>query len=459
MRGSEAGTLSQQLSEMFDLAIKPVATPPELWANLQGIYRLLFLVDFQSLDVGAVRSSARQAMLSMFEMRMYLRDQIGDWQARGLMTHDVQAALRDVFRVSRYASDMLGELLIGHNRLPDGARTLRGFSGSDANVFVHSRFQTGQDLPFQSGDVVLVRGMAHNSAAIARIGDVDSQFSHVGMIYVDPNGRPWMVESLIEEGATINTLEKSLEHNLGRAIVFRHQDAELAARAARLIHAHVNKSRTGRAPHIYYDFTMRLDDSYRLFCSKLIRLAFKKASEGKQALPAFPTKLDMKNRDFLDRVGVETLETFAPGDLEIDPRFHVVAEWQDYRVTASLRNQDMIMTKLFEWMETHNYRFQEDFTIRLIGFLGRLSSHLSESAKDMIADVVPKVPDNMRRKTIAVIAMLHKTAQPILEKLQEIERDTIQRTGHPPHPREVLAYLEDVRKSSNGRIGYLAGTT
>ena len=33
-----------------------------------------------------------------------------------------------------------------------------------------------------------MRGTGHNSAAIARIGDVDTQFSHVAIIYIDPAG-------------------------------------------------------------------------------------------------------------------------------------------------------------------------------------------------------------------------------------------------------------------------------
>jgi hypothetical protein len=453
----QPGTMAQTLERIKVLAIAPVSSAGDLRLNLVNIYRELYLADFSSFDVVAVRKAAGPTMQALFELRLHLRDQIPDWAARGFMTRDVQAALRDVFRVTRYASDMLGELHVGHDRLPDGAPPRRGFTGSDLNTLVNPRHHTGADLPFLPGDVIVVRGRAHNSAAIARIGDVDSQFSHVGIVHVGADGGPLSVESLIESGVVITPLETALDHKLGRAVVFRHRDPALAARAAQLIHDHVVTAKRHRWKHIWYDFTMTLDGYKRLYCSKLIRLAFKMASQGKEVLPAYTTRLDMKNRDFLDRVGVEALETFAPGDLEIDPRFEIVAEWQDYRVTSSLRNQDMILTKLFEFMENHDYRFKEDFTIRLIGWLGRLSAHLSEDAKDMIADVVPKVPKNMRRKTIAVVAMLHKTAQPLLEKLSEIEQDEIARTGHPPHPRDVLAYMDDVRRTSNGRIGYLVG--
>ena len=94
-------------------------------------------------------------------------------------------------------------------------------------------------MAFQSGDVVLVRGQAHNSAAIARIGDVDSQFSHIGIIHIDDAGEHWMVESLIEDGAIINPLAKALEHGIVRAVLYRNRDRELAARAAKCIFDYV----------------------------------------------------------------------------------------------------------------------------------------------------------------------------------------------------------------------------
>lgn len=447
-----ARTVADDLAEMRRLADEPVVSEADLRANLAKIYDLLFHADLTHYDAAKQRKLAATAIQSLFELRLSLRNRIADWDRRGFMTRDVQKALRDVFRVTRYACDMIGEINIGHDRLPPGGVPRRGFTGGDVNVLVNPVHHTGADFPFQSGDILLVRGQAHNSAAIARIGDIDSQFSHVAMVYVDKAGEAFTVEALIESGAVVTPLHAALDHGLGRAVLFRHRDSALAAKAAAAIHNHVAKRRMRR---IWYDFTMALEGYKHLYCSKLIRLAYLMASRGDVLLPAYTTMLDMKNRDFLDRVGVRTVHTFAPGDFEIDPRFDVVAEWQDYRVTSSLRNQDMIATKLFEFMEVHNYKFEEDTSIRLIGWLGRLSAHLSESAKDLISSVVPKVPPNMKRKTIAVIAMLHKTAQPLLERLTEMEQAEIARSGRAPHPRETLAYLDEIRRTSGGRIGYL----
>jgi Permuted papain-like amidase enzyme, YaeF/YiiX, C92 family len=446
------GTFADELARIQAFAGQPVTSAAELERNLGFIYRELFSADFAAYDIAAVRKNAGPTMQALLELRLSLRNQIAGWAKRGFMTRDVQKALRDVFRVTRYATDLLGELHIGHDKLPAGAKPARGFTGTNLNVLVNPAYHTGDDIAFRSGDVIVVRGQAHNSAAIARIGDIDSQFSHVGIVHAGPDGTPVFVEALIESGSVVSPLADALDHGLGRAILFRYRDADLAARAAHAIHAKVSKRKMRR---IWYDFTMTLEGYRNLYCSKLVRLAFLLASKGDVALPAYTTRLARKNRDFLDRVGVKAVETFAPGDLEIDPRFDIVAEWADYRVTSSLRNQDMIATKLFEFMETDGYVFEEDTAIRLIGLFGRLSGLLSEDAKDLIADVVPKVPPNMRRKTIAVVAMLHKTAQPLLERLNAQERAVIDRTGHPPHPRDVLAALDDMKKQSGGRIGYL----
>ncbi len=202
---------------------------------------------------------------------------------------------------------------------------------------------------------------------------------------------------------------------------------------------------------------MELKGEKELFCSKLVRLAFDRASGGTVVLPTFTTRFDMVNRDFMDRIGVTARETFAPGDIELEPDFDVVAEWQDYRVTSRLRLQDLLMDKLFWWMDEYGYKFHEDLAIRLVGFLGRGSSGLSDGTKQLIAEVFPKVPPNMSRSAIQAVAMLHKTAEPLLERLQAFERQSIEQHGRPMHAREVFDHLEAMRQEGKGRIGYLVG--
>lgn len=450
------GDLEADVAHVLALALAPVDTAHDLVRNLTGVYTTLRDLDIGRYDPARLAEQAPPLMQKLFETRMALRERIGEWHAKGFIGAEVQKALRDVLRILRYGSDMLGEMALGFRRLPPTGKTHRAFTGADANTLVNPRYVTGGNLPFRSGDVILMRGRAHNSAAIARIGDIDSQYSHVGIVYVDPKGEHWMVEVLIEVGGNIVPLDEALGHGLGRAILFRHKDAALAARAAYIAHEHVRASLSPRGKPILYDFTMKTDGYKRLFCSKLVRFAFDKASEGRLMLSTFETRLDMKNSDFFDRIGVLANATFAPGDMELEPGFDVVAEWQDYRVTSDLRHQDMVMDKLFEWMDTHKLKFRETFLIHVIALLGRFSTYLSKNIKSMVADSLPEVPPHMPRRTIATIVMLHKTAEPIMEDLRKVEAERNALFGYPLHPREALEHLEGYRVKHANEIGYLS---
>jgi len=449
--------LEDDLAAIEEIAARPASTAKELAANLGELYQAVFALSLDRYDLHALLAKAPDAARALFAMRLRLRDQVADWNARGFLTLAGQTALRNALRIARYATDMLGELNIRYAQLGPDEKTLRGFTGQGLNTLVNPAFDEGRDIDFRSGDLLLMRGMHHNSAAIARIGDVDSQFSHLAIIHTDAGGKHWVVEALIEEGAVINPLSHTLQHGLGRCVVFRHRDAQIAARAAARINDMVSRSNAPGGRHIWYDFTMELAGEKELFCSKLVRKAYALATDQSYLLPTFTTRFDMKNRDFIDRIGVTAHETFAPADIELEPSFDVVAEWQDYRVTSRLRLQDLLMDRLFLWMDEHDYRFREDLPIKLIGVLGQLSGQLSTRAKDLMAEVVPKVPPNMSRSTIQAVAMLHKTAEPLLAELQALERRSIDRTGRPLHAREVYDFLEAKRQSAGGKIGYLVG--
>jgi Permuted papain-like amidase enzyme, YaeF/YiiX, C92 family len=457
LRTAPRARLEDDLAAVEAMLMRPAATAKELADYLAEVYEAVFNVSLDRYDLAAVARSAPELMRAIFDLRLKMRERVADWHQRGFMSLNVQLALRNVLRIARYATDMLGELNIGYVQLGEGEPTLRGFRGVDLNTLVNPHFATGSDLSFQSGDLLLMRGMHHNSAAIARIGDVDSQFSHLAIIYTDENGAQWVVESLIEEGGIINPLDAVLHHGLGRCVVLRHRDPLLARHAAALIHDVIRRSRAPGGRRIWYDFSMELKGEKELFCSKLVRLAFARASDAAVVLPTFTTRFDMVNRDFVDRIGVTARETFAPGDIELESDFDIVAEWQDYRITSRLRLQDLLMDKLFWWMDEYGYKFHEDFPIRLVGLFGRASSRLSDRAKQLVAEVIPKVPPNMQRSAIQAVAMLHETAQPLLVELQTHERQSITQHGRPMHAREIFNHLEEMRQRAGRRIGYLVG--
>ena len=236
----------------------------------------------------------------------------------------------------------------------------------------------------------------------------------------------------------------------------RKRDGELAARASAAIFEHVTASQSGRAPHIPYDFSMELSGYDKLFCSKLIRLAFDLGSAGRTKLPAYPTSLSVSNRDFLERIGVTAITTFAPGDLELDPAFEVVAEWRDDRMTTRIRLYDAVMDKKFAWMDQYGYVYKESFATWLTGKLGRISAFLPQVLKNLLVSFgLPEVPRNMSRRTVSAIAMLTWTTDPIAQALERYDRKVRRATGRPIHLRDAYNWLENHRRRNGRRIGFL----
>ncbi len=438
------------------IVARPAAGSADLIANMQALYQAVYDTDFAALDPAEVKRIARPAADELFDLYLTLRDRILEWQAQGLMRDAAPLAVRNAMRILRYTVDIVGEVANDYQRLGPGERTYRAFEGPPDWTLMHPALRVGERPVLQAGDVLLVRGKLHNSAAIARIGDADSQFSHVGLVHVDEDGQRWMIEALIEEGSIWSPIDKTLDHGLGRAVLFRHRDAALAHRAAVFAAEHVARSRAGLFGGIPYDFSMELAGDDQFFCSKLVRHGFVKASGGAMSLPSFPTRLAMTNRDFFERIGVTAVDTIAPADFEVEPAFDIVAEWRDYRVTSAIRMQDLLMSKLFDWMDAHGYRFREGLGISLMALLGRLTSWSPDFVKNILVWIgFPKIPSNMPARTIATIGMLHQTAQPILERLLALEMQRIESTGRPLHPREVQEELERYRAHSGNRIGYL----
>src|SRR2546426_10213360 len=77
-------------------------------------------------------------------------------------------------------------------------------------------------INLHSGDILVSRGGAPTSALIARGNDYPGNFSHVALLHVDAaTGRASVVESHIERGVVIASLEEYLQDKKLRIMVLR----------------------------------------------------------------------------------------------------------------------------------------------------------------------------------------------------------------------------------------------
>ena len=182
----------------------------------------------------------------------------------------------------------------------------------------------------RSGDILVSRGGAPTSALIARGNDYPGNFSHVALFHVDETtGEPGIVESHIEMGVVVSTVEQYVRDKKLRIMVLRLRpdlpqvkaDPLLPHRAAKRAHDEV-KSR-----HIPYDFEMDFRDPSKWFCSEVASWAYRQ--HGVELWKGTTRMSAPGVVRWLSYFGVTHFETQAPADLEYDPQLSVVAEWRD----------------------------------------------------------------------------------------------------------------------------------
>jgi len=225
-----------------------------------------------------------------------------------------------------------------------------------------NEFHSYEDL--KSGDVLLSRGNAYTSAAIARIAEGDYQFSHLTFVLRDPESKElFTTEAHIEIGSVTAPFQSHLDEKNTRTVVFRYKNQEIAHNASKAIFNKV-KERQLTGKNIEYDFSMNYKDDSRLYCSEVVSRGFKLALPQEDFVPKFKSKFTAGMIPFLNTIGVpvnkdnvDTLDVFAPGDIQMDPNFELIAEWRNPKKLEESRFKDFILTKLFEKMDKEGYRF------------------------------------------------------------------------------------------------------
>jgi hypothetical protein len=99
-------------------------------------------------------------------------------------------------------------------------------------------------------------------------------------------------------------------------------------------------------------------------CAEVSQVAFKLASDGAVVIPAYPNEI-AGAESLLSRLRIAPGPTFGPGDLELDPRFELVGEFQDLRLTRDSRQKDAIMSELSRSMDQEDYVLRDTVTSRL----------------------------------------------------------------------------------------------
>jgi hypothetical protein len=211
---------------------------------------------------------------------------------------------------------------------------------------------TVEGVRVHSGDILLSRGGAPTSALIARGNDFANTFSHVALAHVDARtGEATVIESLIEAGSVLSSVEAYLESKKHRILVMRlrpdhpalSEDPLLAHHAAEGILERV------RDEHIPYDFAMEWDDTSTAFCSEIVFHPYRELGVDLWSIRSAMSAPGLAR--WLGAMGVRELTTLVPSDIEYDPQVRAVAEWRDAPALMDFRLDNAIIDALLEEAE------------------------------------------------------------------------------------------------------------
>ncbi len=394
---------------------------------------------FDTNDINAIDEDIQKS----FETRIALKNSFKKFSLTSSTDQACLTSAQEVFKALRYVEDYLVELRM--DKANSSSNEYVSMTGDFPYLLINPKyandFKSYEDL--KSGDVILSRGNAYSSAAIARISQNNYQFSHLSFVYRDQATRElFTTEARIEIGSAVTPIADHLNEKNMRSVVFRYKNGDIAHKASKLMFDLVKKHQdTGK--NIEYDFAMNYKDDSKLYCAEIISRGFKLALSDNSYLPKFKSKFSSKGLiPFLNTIGVpatneniNTLDIIAPGDIQFDPNFDLVAEWRNPKKLEESRFKDFILTKMFERMDKNGYQvdpsLKMDAEARVLWLLRR-----TPIVKKFLDK---KVAINMSPAQMELFMALDKIGETFYKNLEthSIHYD------HPMTPKEIYASIDE----------------
>jgi hypothetical protein len=402
----------------------------------------------ESFSKGDIRS----VIADSFEARLEIKEKLKELDFSTEGSRECLTAVQDMVRALRYVEDYMIELeYFGVSYFKN--MDFVSLNGAGSLFLKNPKFEFNGVQDLKSGDLILSRGNAYSSAAIARIGNVDMQFSHLSLVYEREDGKMYTIEAHIEIGSVVAPLQEHIDQKNARSVVFRHSDSKLAHEAAKKMYKRV-KAQQDKKKNVEYDFEMNYKDGKRLFCSEIVSEGFNKASKklyNKELdIPKYKTKFNKGLIPFLNIMGIKINEsnyadfdTFAPGDIQFDPSFTLVAEWRNPKKMRDNRFKDAILTKMFEWMENEGYQLYPPAGIIIKSRFSWLMRR-TPFIKKMLEE---KFPLNMNSKQLRLFLVLDLVG----EKFYNVVSDAQKVKGRVLSPVEIYDVLDQFKLNDYNR--------
>lgn len=407
--------------------------------ELETSVRSLTPSELQDADL---RSRPGMVIDGLWKLQLALHARLSE------VDRDCALEMRNTFRLVRFLVDYLGERMNAVRALDPAKIDFKKIPVPMIESPSHYQLQVAnpdRPLEFLPGDIMIARGVSYLSALISRIGSADSQFSHIVFVDRDPVTRkPQTIESYVGEGVSFYAMDVALRNENARLLLLRPRDPGLAAKAADFMHRKTADAIASGKP-IPYDYKFDFEDHSALSCAEVARYAYEEASGGRWIVPAYPSMISV-DRDFLERFQLHGGETFEPGDMEVDPRFEIVAEFRDLSLTRDSRMKDVILSEMLRWVNELNYGLVDTGKSKFAGGfvwpsrrtmfwpLVRTVFGLSEFSKD-----IPK-------PVFKSFALLNQVGDSLLKELHKRDAEFEKKTGWAMTYVDLSNELEKVRQ-------------
>lgn len=420
---------------------------------LDQFYQMIYGAEFGELANGLTETKALATYERLFAIRAEILEKYRSWHGKDLSQRVPDAcvnSVRTTLRAIRVVEDYLATEFISPNATienPNWSKLLGPSPGLVVNP-MHAEFRGFDRRYLKSGDVILSRGNAFTSATISRLGDVDYPFSHAALIYLnEKENKFYTIEAHIEIGSVVGDIVKYLGDDKVRATVLRYHDSRVAAEAARQMFNDV-KARQDAGKTIPYDFALDGSNDRELFCSELVATAYRRGTNGAVQVPMYESSLSKASSEFKQRLGILVNQAFLPGDLEVDPRFTMVAEWRDIGRLRMTRARDVALTQMLEWMSKRNYQLQSNVKTWIARNVVQPLRHWPIIGDKLLGK---KFPNNMSKSVLATMSILQDVSTPIIDELSKQDEIWAKRVGRRMTPREMTGVCERIRENDYGR--------
>jgi hypothetical protein len=444
----ELGDLLKASEDILDVVEAPTFDSKLCKSYLSSLEKRLDKLDLKNQPLNNLRNQAQRIADNSWKIRSVLHARLYEFDK------DCVLQIQANFRQFRFVEDYLLEIANQVNHLSpaqiDFQKQPVPMRDSTPNFYVTRTTDAGKNLKFEDGDMLVTRGVSFLSGMIARLGSRATQFSHIVFVHKDDQTQELKtIESYVGVGVAFYDFDFALKNENARILWLRSKDKKLGKAAAIKI-TELVKSRLIAKNPIKYDYELNFNDPTTMSCAEVSQVAFELASDGKFTIPFY--KNEIKGAESLvSRLKIAPGPTYEPGDMEIDPRFELMGEFQDLRLTRDSRQKDAIMSEVFRWMNEYDYQLVDSMKSKMAGgliwkvrrtFLWPL---VKKALK--IDDFSKEIPSNM----LSTVTLVNQIGEVLVQEMKAQDLEFEKKYGVPMNASDMAQALEKYRQEDLAR--------